>query len=159
MLITGTHELTIDPKNRLSVPASIRARLEAESHSNVFYLVPGVWGGSLNLYPEKCFEAHVEERHGSLEPGEDKDILEAVFLAQATTLEMDKQGRLVLPQRMLDQAKVGKRAMLAGFRDHMILWDRLAYDAFMKEHSPRYKDLLERARLKTRLKQSNGAGA
>jgi DNA-binding transcriptional regulator/RsmH inhibitor MraZ len=71
---------------------------------------------------------------------------------------MDKQGRLVLPQRMLDQARVGKRAMLSGFRDHMILWDRPAYETFMEENLPRYKDLLERARMQTRLRQSNGGG-
>jgi MraZ protein len=158
MLITGTHDLAIDPKNRLSIPAGVRAKLEAEGRSGSFFLAPGSWRGSLNLYPAEAFEAHVEERHASLEPGEEKDILETVYFAQATPLDVDKQGRVVLPQRMLDEAKIGKRVVLSGRKDHLVLWDRAAFEMFMAEHAPRYKDLLAQARLKTQLVRKSGSG-
>ena len=55
MFLAGTHELTIDAKNRLSIPFAIRRKLsEDDGHS--FYVVPGRRDRTLALYPEKYYE-------------------------------------------------------------------------------------------------------
>ncbi len=156
MLYTGTFELTIDPKNRLSIPAGIRRSMDPEQDGKGFYLVPGDWRGSLNLYADRYFNAFTQQRQASLEPGDEMEIFDAVFFGQATQLDIDKQGRVALPQWMLDMAKVGKQVMLSGARDHLILWDRAEYLQFMEDNGARYKDLLRQARAKTQQLRQNG---
>lgn len=160
MLFTGTYELTMDLKNRLSIPANVRAAMDTEKDGSGFYLVPGSRRGTLALYPDRYFERYAEQYHSSLEATDEKDDFEQVFYAMATLVDIDKQGRVVLPQRILEYAGIGKKVTLAGRRDHLVIWNREAFDRFMKENWDRYPDLLRRAQLKTELsrKTSNGNG-
>lgn len=138
MLFTGEYELTIDPKNRLSIPSVVRGKMEAEGQPGSFYLVPGDFRGSLNLYPERQFEADALARHAVIKPGIGKKALQAVFYASVTPLDWDKQGRLLLPQKRLEKAKIGRQVILAGAEDHLILWDRPEYVRFMEDHEAKY---------------------
>ena len=83
MLFTSTHELSIDSKNRLSIPASIRSAMDAKQDGTRFYLVPGDWNRTLNLYSDKYFEQYAEKYHASLEPGPEKQMFETVFHRKA----------------------------------------------------------------------------
>ena len=42
LLLTGEYELTIDEKNRLSIPARLREQIDTEQYGRGFYLVLGV---------------------------------------------------------------------------------------------------------------------
>lgn len=158
MLYTGTFELAIDPKNRLSIPAGIRREMDPEQDGKGFYLVPGDWRGTLNLYADNYFREFSRQRNATLEPGDEMEVFDAVFFGQATPLDIDKQGRVALPQWMLDLAKVGRQVMLSGARDHLILWDRAEYLRFMEDNGNRYKDLLRQARARTQHLRQNGNG-
>lgn len=157
MLCTSTYELSVDPKNRMSIPASVHREMDPDEDGKAFYLVPGKWRGTLNLYPDRYFRRHAETRAASLEPCEEADLYDAIFYGQATLLEMDKQRRVVLPQWMLEMAGIGKLVKLSGARDHLILWDREAHERFMAENAPRARDLLRQAELKTQQLRRNGA--
>jgi len=156
MLYTGTYDLTIDPKNRLSIPAGIRADMDPEKDGGRFYLVPGKRRGTLSLYADKYFERYAEQYHSSLQEGEEKEDFEAVFYAMATVLDLDRQGRVVLPQRALDHVGLGKRVTMSGARDHLVLWNREDYASFMERNWIRYPDLLRQAQLRTELSKGNG---
>ena len=117
MIFTGTYELTVDPKNRLSIPAGVRSLMDPEKDGTRFYLVPGGRKGTLALYGDQYFERYAEECHSSLQATDEKDDFEQVFYSMATLLDIDKQGRVVLPQRILDYAGLGKKVALAGRRD------------------------------------------
>lgn len=145
-MYSSYYELTLDPKNRLSLPSDIRNRLDTERDGNGFYIVPGKSRRSLALYPEKAFEQYAEHLHGSLEDGQEKDLFEMIFYGMATLLEIDKQGRVVVPQRIMEQAGLGRKVVLSGARDHLVLWDHQAFQDFVEEHLPRHRDLLRQAR-------------
>jgi len=157
MLFTSTHELSMDAKNRLSIPASIRSAMDAKQDGTRFYLVPGDWNRTLNLYSDKYFERYAEKYHASLEPGPEKQMFETVFYAMATQLDVDKQGRVVIPQRIMDQNELNRQVVLSGARDHLVLWNREDFEAFMQENQRRHMDLLRRAQLETKLSRQNGA--
>jgi len=156
MLFTSTYELAIDAKNRLSMPASIRSKMDPDVDGTGFYLVTGEWPNTLNLYPEKYFHAFAQQQHASLDPGEETDMYETVFYGRATELELDKQGRVVLPQWMLSLAGIGKKVALSGSRDHLVLWDREAHRRFMDANGSRSKDLLRLAQMQTKIYRQNG---
>ena len=156
MVFTGTFELTIDPKNRLSVPAGIRSAIDPEKDGTRFYLVPGTPKTTLSLYADRYFEQYAEAYHASLDPNEQRDNFEKVFYAMATLLDLDKQGRVLLPQWILDRVAIGKQVTVTGARDHLVLWNRAEYLTFMKQNWDRFPDLLQRARLETALNRRNG---
>ncbi|MBN1512628.1 MAG: hypothetical protein JXB13_11495 [Phycisphaerae bacterium] len=158
MILTGTYELTVDPKNRLSVPAQVRAGMDPERDGTRLYLVPGGRQGTLALYADRYFEHYAERYHSSLDATEEKDDFEQVFYAMATLVEIDKQGRIVLPQRILDYAGIGRKVTLSGRRDHLVIWNREDFAAFLEKNWGRYPDLLRRAQLKTELSKQNGNG-
>jgi|WetSurMetagenome_2_1015567.scaffolds.fasta_scaffold339956_1 MraZ protein len=156
MIYTGTYELAVDPKNRLSIPANIRAQMDPEKDGMRFYLVPGTRRRTLALYAENYFERYAETYHASLSDNDAKEDFEQVFYAMATLLDIDKQGRVVLPQRVMDFAGIGRKVTMAGQRDHLVIWNRERFDEFLEENWSRYPDLLQQARLKTELGKANG---
>jgi len=149
MLFTGIYELTIDPKNRLSIPAGIRAAMDPRQDGTRLYLVPGDRKGTLSLYGDVYFERFVERRHAAVKRTKQRRDFEAVFYSMATPLEIDKQGRVVLPQRWLDFVGFGREVTLTGTRDHLSLWNRTDYDAFMKDKWDEYANLLDEAEWET----------
>ena len=159
MIYSGKYELTVDPKNRLSIPASIRSAMDPDQDGSRFYLVPGSRRGTLELYADRYFERYAERYHASLEANEEKEDFEQIFYAMATQMDVDKQGRVVLPQRILDYAGISKKVTLAGQRDHLVLWNRNDFQAFMDSNWTRYPDLLRQARLKTEKGKENGTSS
>ena len=55
LLLTGEFELTLDDKNRLSIPAKVREQVPQEEYGVGFYLILGV-NRILSLYPEKYYQ-------------------------------------------------------------------------------------------------------
>lgn len=121
-----------------------------------FYLVPGKRRGTLALYADQYFERYAEACHATLTDNDEKEDFEQVFYAMATLLDIDKQGRVILPQRVMQRAGLGKRVTLAGQRDHMVIWNRDRFDQFIEENWQRYPDLWRLAQLKTELSKQNG---
>lgn len=157
MIFTGIYELAVDPKNRLSIPANIRAQMDPERDGTAFYLVPGSRRGTLALYADRYFERYAEAYHASLTANDEKEDFEQVFYAMATLLDIDRQGRVVLPQRALEFTGLGKKVTVAGQRDHLVIWNREQFGRFIEENWSRYPDLLRQARLKTEMSKLNGA--
>lgn len=139
MFLAGTHELSVDNKNRLSVPFAIRRKLsEDDGHS--FYVVPGRRKGTLALYPEK----HYERLRADL-PADDSLSDEAFayrqFEAAASALvDPDSQGRVLIPERLLKRAGLKKEVVLIGVRDHLELWNRADFEAFEADMWPAYPE-------------------
>ncbi len=125
MFLVGTYELTIDAKNRLSVPFSIRRKLEEHS----FYVLPGLRHGTLALYPEKYFERlRPVPPAESLSPGTHE--WRQFEYSQCALVDPDNQGRILLPERLLRRTGIDKEVVLIGVQDHLELWNRAEFEAF-----------------------------
>jgi MraZ protein len=133
VLFTGTSEVTIDAKQRLSVPARYRAQLEASGHPAVWYCVP--WSARLiRLYPEKTFETLASMAGtGSLMPAEDEAELEAAFFGLAERIEADAAGRLVIPRPHLEIARLTPEVVVIGARNRLEIRDRGAWQGSTPE--------------------------
>lgn len=149
MVLSGTYELTIDGKNRLSIPASVRAALDSETQGTTFYIVPGTPITTLHLYPDRYFQSYSEQRHASLTPSAEQTQFEQVYYSMVTLLEPDNQGRVVLPKWLLDNVGIGKQVTVTGARDHLVIWNRAEHAIFMRQNGPRHPDLYQFAVDKT----------
>ncbi len=138
MFFTGAFDLAIDAKNRVSIPYAIRAKLNSETDGRSFYVLPGQRLGTLAIYPERYFE---KRRVDSVpKPDADDSVYEwrQFELSQTYLLDPDSQGRILIPDRLLKRAGIEREVTLIGVQDHLELWPRDAYSAFVDEKWPDY---------------------
>lgn len=146
MLYTGKYELTIDEKKRLSIPSAVRAAMDPETDGTGFYLVLGDRPGTLSLFANRYFRRYAKRLAAEMAPGEERTTFEKVFYSQCAELEIDKQGRVVLPEHMLEAGKLSRSVCLTGARDHMDLWNKEDYEAFIAQTRDKMMELQNKAR-------------
>lgn len=132
MIFTDAYERTIDTKNRIQIPAEYRHGLDPEINGDAFYLCPGERRSTLSLYPTKVFERRVASIRTHKIPGDESLSFEQLFYSLASRLELDKQGRVILPSRMLEMVGLGKEVTLAGANDRIDVWNTAEYQEFVK---------------------------
>jgi len=145
VLFTGEYEHTIDAKSRLAIPADIRARLEAADHGPALYIAPGT-AGTLWLWPERLFESMASATEASLLPDEDLLEFEELLYSQAARVELDKSGRVRIPERLLEQASLGASVTLLGVKDHLEIRDPERWARQRNEKLSKQSEIMMRAR-------------
>lgn len=145
MFLVNAYDLTIDPKNRLSIPNAIRSKMNEDTEGRSFYVVPGDRRTILYMFAERYYEELRKSRPlAERLSKEARDWLR--FEASMTALvEPDAQGRIVLPDRLLKFAGLGKDVYLVGAIDHLELWSRAEYDSFHDLVNSGYESIRERA--------------
>ena len=145
LVLYGNYDLTVDDKNRILVPSEVRKKLEPERDGEAFFLVTGR-DGKLWLYPERYYEQLVSRDPSELTPSEDVLAYDRMNLGLASRVEWDKQGRVLLPDRALKRAGIGKDVTLVGVRDHLELWNRSEWEAERDALEARRPDVVEKIR-------------
>ena len=145
LVLYGNYELTVDDKNRILVPSEVRKKLDPERDGEAFFLVTGR-DGRLWLYPERHYELLVSRDPSELTPSEDTLAFDRLMLGLASRVEWDKQGRVLLPDKALKRAGIGKEVTLVGARDHLELWNRSDWEIEREQLETRRRDLVEKIR-------------
>ncbi len=120
-MFTGEYNHTIDPKGRLIVPAKFREEL-----GEAFMITNGN-DGCLNIYPQKAWEAFLEKLQ-LLTNTEKKRKIVRSFVSKASSMELDKQGRILIPTALRGYAGLEKDVVLAGCIDKIEIWDKKRWD-------------------------------
>lgn len=127
-MLLGTYEHALDDKNRLTLPARFR-----DAFAEGVVVTRGM-DGCLTAYPRSGFDAFVERRLAGLDPfsREGRQMARFVY-SGASEQELDRQGRISMPQPLLDHAGLTKDCVVTGIRDHVEIWDRAAWRAQLEE--------------------------
>ncbi len=121
-MLLGTHEHTIDDKNRLTLPAKYR-----EAFKDGIVVTRGL-DGCLYAYRRPDWDRLVESRLAPLDPlSPETRRLQRFFYAGAAEAELDKQGRVMIPAQLIEHAKLGREVVVAGVNDRLEIWDRAAW--------------------------------
>ncbi|MCI8635826.1 MAG: division/cell wall cluster transcriptional repressor MraZ [Eubacterium sp.] len=117
-MFIGEYNHTIDAKGRLIVPSKFRELLGSE-----FVVTKGL-DGCLFVYPNEEWVT-IEEKFKSI-PLTTKDArkFSRFFFAGATSCEVDRQGRILLPQVLREYADLQKEVVLAGVLSRIEIWNR-----------------------------------
>jgi MraZ protein len=145
VLFTGEYEHTIDAKLRVAIPSEIRSRLNPERHGDAFYLAPGT-DASLWLWPEKTFEALALTSEQTLLPDEDLLEFEELLYSQSARVELDKAGRIRIPERLLTLAGLETSVVILGVKDHLELRHPDAWAIRRDEKLAKQAEIVMRAR-------------
>jgi len=131
-VLTGEFELNVDDKNRLLIPSEVRRSINQAEHGDGFFLVMGInrrpW-----LYPERYYENLVTAAPADITPEQDLLAFDQLHFALASRIELDGQGRLLLPQKILRRSGIQKEVTLIGVRDHLEVWNRADWEARIEE--------------------------
>jgi MraZ protein len=144
-LLFGNYDLTIDDKNRMLVPSEIRKAIDPQTDGEAFYLVTGI-NHKLWLYPEKYYETLADRMQSEITPEDDALALDQLLFGMASKVEWDKQGRVLIPERVLRKSGLGKEVTLIGMRDHAEIWNRADWDARIEELDRKRAEIAVRAK-------------
>ena len=141
MLLTGTHPRTLDDKNRMTLPKRVREQLEDPA---TLFVTPG---------PDKCLwlysQVGIEELAAKLDqaPATDAEarVFRRLYFAQTEAVDVDRSGRVLIPERLIQFAGLRHEAVLIGVRDHLELWDAAAWQRYLAENGPRFDAVAEKA--------------
>ncbi len=145
MLFTGEYEHTLDSKNRLSIPSKFRQLLSPETIGDKYYLIIGP-NKKLWLYPDRYYEKLVSQSPAELIPDEKILRFEQITFGLARLLELDKTGRVVIPEKMIQRVNLGKEVIIIGVRDHLELWNRQEWEQYVENGLSEHIQMLARAR-------------
>lgn len=158
MLFTGEFEHTLDQKNRLSIPAPCRQLLSPDTVGEKLYLVLGP-NKTLSLYPERYYEQLVNRHPAELIPDEKVLQFEQLTFGLARLLELDTTGRVVLPEKMIRRASLGREVIIIGVRDHLEIWNRADWEQHVENGLAEQNQTLTRTRLAWMLPGSGNLNA
>ena len=116
-MFLGQFDHSIDAKGRMAVPAKFRGQLEKGA------VISKGMGTCLSVYTMQ----HWEEKSAELVEGKTSEQLrdfERRIYPSASEVELDGQGRLVIPVRLRVYASLDSEVTVAGVRDHIEIWDR-----------------------------------
>ena len=137
MILTGAYERTIDDKNRVQIPAPFRNAMDPDRSGAALFIVPGERENTLSFHPEKHFLDKVASLGTDRIPGPDALEFEQLFFSLACRVELDKQGRVVLPERQLAMVDLGAEVYVTGAHQRIDLWRKSDYERFVQEAGAR----------------------
>ena len=139
MALTGTYSRNVDDKGRIAIPKQLREEF-GEDTVTCLYIAPGT-DRSLAIYAPNAFE-RLARRLAKKSSGEAnvRNYLR-LFYARAQKVEIDNQGRIRIPERLAELAELCRDAVLIGVQDHVEIWSRPTWDAFLEEHSEEFDTL------------------
>ena len=117
-MFMGEYSHNIDAKGRMIVPSKFREQLGDE-----FVVTKGL-DGCLFVYPNEEWQ-NIEEKFRNV-PLTSKDArkFSRFFFAGATTCEVDKQGRILLPAVLREFAGLEKEVVSVGVLKRIEFWDK-----------------------------------
>ncbi len=130
-MFRGQYAHAIDEKGRTSVPSRFREVLAAQGESRV--VITAALDPCLVAYPMKEWLAF-EERLSQL-PSFDPSVamIRRLYVSGAVEVELDKVGRLLIPQSLRETAGLEREALWAGMGKHIELWSKERFDALRSE--------------------------
>jgi len=110
----ATHRL--NAKNQVTIPARFRSVLPEEERRNGFYLVRSN-PDCLYLYTHAEISARMEQAKTVMRPASRRQITRRI-----TPVDMDSQGRIVIPDEVRKQVGIRKEVVVIGNADRIEIW-------------------------------------
>jgi MraZ protein len=115
-VFTGEYRHTVDDKGRIAVPAKFRVQLGA--------------GAVVSRWLDACLAIHTQAGWDALAtkvaalPITDQNArrFQRLIFAGAAEVELDRQGRILLPAYLREHIDLQNEAMVVGSRDHAEIW-------------------------------------
>lgn len=123
-MFSGAYAHTVDNKGRTVMPARLRVKLGEK-----FVITRGLHG-CLWVFPDRGW-SDVQKKFMPKSLLDERGVkLERYFVGSAVECIPDKQGRVAIPQMLLDHAGVDTDITIVGLTDRVEIWSRERWDDF-----------------------------
>ena len=139
----GQHQNRLDAKGRVSVPAAYRSALREISGSPAMILRPSTAYACIEAWPVKRFNELEKSLEGLDVLSEEYEDRAIALYAQAYPVEVDKDGRILLPEKLVAHASLTDSVVFMGRGAIFTIWEPSAAEA-------RALEAQERTRLRGR---------
>ena len=132
-MFRGASKITLDAKGRLAIPSRYRERLVSRAEGRLVATVDYREGCCLLIYPFPDWKK-IERKLLRLSSFDKQPSrLQRLMVGYAKDLDMDGQGRVLLPRELRDLASLDKRVMLLGQGNKFELWDEERWNGLRDE--------------------------
>jgi MraZ protein len=126
-VFTGEYRHAVDDKGRLAIPVRFRAQLEGG-------VVLSRWiDGCLAIHTRSGWETLAAKAAGVPVTDPAGRIFERQIFAGAAEVEMDRQGRVLVPAYLREEMGIAGDALVIGVRDHGEIWAPDRWNAYRRD--------------------------
>lgn len=133
----GEYKHNLDTKGRIIVPSKFRELLDEQ-----FVITRGL---------DRCLFAYTNDEWSRIEeklktlPLTKRDARKftRLFFSGATNVEVDKQGRINIPQNLREYAGLSKDCTVIGVSSRIEIWDSASWEDFYTESEENFEDIAE----------------
>ena len=149
-MFLSSYENKLDKKGRVSVPATFRSHLSSMGY-NGFISYPSFNHDAL----EACSQDRIEKLSNTIDtlnPFEEKrDYFATSVLSESENLQFDPEGRVSIPEKLLNHAKIKSSVLFVGLGKTFQIWEPKNFNRF--KSIARKKAFQNRSNLKWENKQ------
>jgi MraZ protein len=127
----GRHDRSLDDKGRLVLPANYRRDFE-DAGGGV--LAP--WDRCLGLWTKAKYSDVMEQIIEKVRDGEADDDIVRLFQSDAADVQLDSQGRFVVPEDHRHHASITREVRVLGQTTRVEIWDAGRFDEMKRDKSP-----------------------
>ncbi|MBR6081370.1 MAG: division/cell wall cluster transcriptional repressor MraZ, partial [Salinivirgaceae bacterium] len=130
----GDYNCKVDAKGRILFPAGLKKQLDADG--NCFVIKKDLFEQCLVMYTSKEWERQNEIIRSQINPfNKEHNRFLRGFYRGTAEIELDNNGRLLLPKRLLDEAGIDKDIVLSGQDTKIELWSESKYNAMAEDEN------------------------
>jgi len=136
-MFIGEYRHTIDEKGRLAIPAKFRQLLKDGA------VVTKGLDSCLFLYTKEEWKKLADKLSALPISKSNSRAFARLMLAGAMDIEVDKQGRAMIPEYLRIFARMKKRVVVAGLYNRLELWDEKQWEKYKKGTESKSNDIAE----------------
>ena len=138
-MITGEFRYSLDEKNRLLIPARIRAEITGNSVVLTRAVEKCLW-----LFTHEEWKKVAQSLIGSTSLFQEKArLMQRRIIAPAQETEIDRSGRIIIPPTLKEFAGLRKECIILGIQTYLEIWDEESYSSYLSENEKRFKEAAE----------------
>lgn len=131
-MFLGTHTPRLDDKGRMILPAKYREELSAG------LVVTKGQERCLYVFPASEFGRITEALRTAPVTAKSVRDYSRVFFASASDEELDKQGRITIPQGLREYAGLDRDCVVIGANTRLEIWDAAAWASYLEQQEPAF---------------------
>ncbi len=130
---------TLDSKGRLSIPAKLRKHFSDAANDTVV-MTQGT-ETCIDVYPHDHWQKF-EENMRKLNPFDPDEMKFIRMISQhATDDKLDSQARILIPQLLLEHARIEKEILILGAMEKIELWNPGIFNDYLKQSRETYSEV------------------
>jgi MraZ protein len=139
-MFIGSFTYSLDAKSRVAIPAKLRKYVNPEAN-DTFILTRGT-SQCIDVYPLDKWNELVQHKLNKLDSFDPKEAMFLrMFLQKAAEDSLDAQSRLIIPQNLVEFAKIEKEVFILGAINKIELWNPAIYEKYLNDQTESFENI------------------